>query len=548
MAEYYSLVIDCINHVRVMVHARECASAFLLNRRQCGYLVQDLLKVSESLEARGAESLDHGSRRTVLLHLHATVKRAQVLVTRCCCESSSWLAAAMALGDTKEEVHAILLGLRQWSFLLDVATICASSGPGSDLQSAQVQELLETGEESYQRLSKQQSKMRIAIQDAARQDQEELLERIANHPSVGEERPDDEDFIRGVYLKGQLTSTRPETLESVEGLRAHAFVGPLGSGACGMVMKVKWLGQEVALKILKEIARTEATLLGQVRHPNIVRLFHYWEEQSPRPHSRILMELMPGDLQQHIANAVGKRSASPRAPEKGDGGGMPFSLPVAIDTMLQVAQAMRHVHEKKLAHRDLKTSNILVQPVGEECSELHMEGYLEVKLADFGSSKAYTNSSISGDLTRNTGTTVYGAPEIFGKEEIARERNFPPKADVWSFGMTCSEILTGRAPFADDTARSTLHKRIMKNGLRPRLPSDCPEYLRFCITSCWELQPQRRPSFSDLCRMLKHALSLSLGLVDVESSKRLFAYQTSGGALKASVLSLQPQDDSRISR
>jgi serine/threonine protein kinase len=191
------------------------------------------------------------------------------------------------------------------------------------------------------------------------------------------------------------------------------------------------------------------------------------------------------------------------------------------------------LHEKKLAHRDLKTSNILVKPVDEGYLELYREGYLEVKLADFGSAKAYVNSSQTGDLTRNTGTTVYGAPEIFEKEKVLRERNFPRKADVWSFGMTCSEILTGEMPFADDACRSTLHKRIVKNGLRPSLPEECPDYLQFCIKSCWELQPQRRPSFSDLCRMLRHAKLLSLGLMDVESSKFLVDYQTQAGVMKS---------------
>ena len=129
------------------------------------------------------------------------------------------------------------------------------------------------------------------------------------------------------------------------------------------------------------VERTEATLLGQVEHPNIVRLFHYWEEstisQIRGPHSRILMELMPGDLLHHIKNvlAIARRPGGSRPSEAGDRtAGMPFLLPVAIDTMLQVAQAMRHVHEKKLTHRDLKTPNILVKPVSEEYLELHNEG------------------------------------------------------------------------------------------------------------------------------------------------------------------------------
>jgi serine/threonine protein kinase len=362
--------------------------------------------------------------------------------------------------------------------------------------------------------------MRNAIEAAARLDQEELLERIAWSR--------EDDYIRRAYLKCRLNHTEGE-LQNFEGLKTYTISRDLGSGASGMVLQVNWLGQELALKILRVIDRTEATILDHVQHPNIVRLLHYWEEHAQNgPRSCIIMELMPRDLQKHIGNLLGKQLVAPLKRSH-----MPFSLPVAIDTMLQVAQAMRVLHENKLTHRDLKTSNILVKLVDEGYLELCREGYLEVKLADFGSGKAYVNSSQTRDLTRNTGTTVYGAPEIFEKEKVLRERNFPPKADVWSFGMTCSEILTGKIPFEDDAYRSTLHKRIAKNGLRPSLPEDCPDYLQFCIKSCWDLQPQRRPSFSDLCRMLRHAKLLSLGLMDVESSKYLFAYQTQAGVMKS---------------
>lgn len=237
------------------------------------------------------------------------------------------------------------------------------------------------------------------------------------------------------------------------------------------------------------------------------------------------MELMPTDLWRFIKLKRQQASSPSQQGGKCIGVTMPFLLPVAIDIMLQVAEGMRYLHvNRKVTHRDLKTSNILVKPVSESTSiELHNQGYLEVKLADFGLAKAYLNSSISGILTPNAGTSVYGAPEIFGKEEVQRRTNFPPKADVWSFGMTCSEILTGEVPFADEP-RKDLHKRISKDGLRPVLPHDCPEYVQFCIRSCLELQPERRPSFSDICRLLRHAKFLSLGLMHFQINSCFFAY------------------------
>ncbi|KAG0622176.1 hypothetical protein M758_3G077300 [Ceratodon purpureus] len=543
MADYYSLTMASIQNVQAKVQGELNASILQLNKRQCEYVAQQLLKVSQLLQAQGAENLNKQGclYRIVLLHLHATVKRAQILVDTCCCENSSWLAAAMALGDTKEEVMAILLDLHQWTFLIDIA-ICASAGAAQESQS----QLWEIGEEGYQRLLKPRSKMHTMIQDAARQDQEDLLEKITS--SLKLEDQHGADYIRGVYLKSRLHHMEGD-LEGLDELKAYRISRDLGSGASGMVLEIEWLEQDLALKILKVIDRTESTVLGRLQHPNIVRLYHYWEDLTPYPRSCIVMELMPTDLQKHIVNVMGKQSKLPLKSKKGASVCMPFSLSVVIDIMLQVAEAMRQLHENKLTHRDLKTSNVLVKPVSERYMELHTEGYLEVKLADFGSAKAYANSSISGDLTRNTGTTAYGAPEIFEKEITERERNFPPKADVWSFGMTCSEVVTGRVPFADDTgARSTLHKRIIKNGLRPSIPEECPEYLQFCIKCCWELQPQRRPSFSDLCRMLRHAKLLSLGLMDMETSKSLFAYQTSAGVLKSGGNSVLQKKEPKMSR
>ncbi|KAG0622173.1 hypothetical protein M758_3G077100 [Ceratodon purpureus] len=541
MADHLSLVMDCIQYVQDKVQGGDAASTIQLNRSQCEYVAQELLKLSQSLHCRGVHEFDRGIARTALLHLHAAVKRAHMLVERCCCENSSWLAVAIMMGDTQEEVISILLDLHQWKFVLDIA-ICASVG-GS--RNAQLQ-IWESGEEGYQRLLKKHSKMQNAIRDASRQDQKELLERIASSGGKGDQCSD--DHIRRVYLKSWLNPAEGE-MQSVENqLNAWTFSRALGKGASGMVLQVKWLGQELALKKLEVIDRTEATVLGRLQHPRIVRLFHYWEEHGERddPHSCIIMELMPTDLQKHIRNVLRRQSGLVVPSKKRVIPSTPFSLPVAIDTMLQVAQAMWELHEKKLTHRDLKTSNILVKPVSEGYLELHSEGYLEVKLADFGSAKAYANTSQTGDLTRNTGTTVYGAPEIFEKEKKLRERSFPPKADVWSFGMTCSEILTGEVPF-DAESRPTLHTRIIKNGLRPSLPEACPEYLQFCIRSCWELQPQKRPSFYDMCRMLRHAKLLSLGLLDAMDIEPVFAYQSSSAyVLKSGVHSLHLQEGAKM--
>jgi serine/threonine protein kinase len=76
---------------------------------------------------------------------------------------------------------------------------------------------------------------------------------------------------------------------------------------------------------------------------------------------------------------------------------------------------------------------------------------MQVKLADFGESKFYNKTETSSLQMHMVGTHVYAAPEVFTQEVVLDNNNpkFPSKADVWSFAMVCSEILTGEQPCKD---------------------------------------------------------------------------------------------------
>jgi serine/threonine protein kinase len=152
------------------------------------------------------------------------------------------------------------------------------------------------------------------------------------------------------------------------------------------------------------------------------------------------------------------------------------------------------------------------------------ERYLHVKLVDFGIAKTYNMTETFSTQTPSRGTPTYAAPEVkFGQPVVHGEKSpkFPPKADVWSFAMVCSEILTGEQPFASEP-RATLRAKIINHNLRPPLPNDCPSYLRFCITSCWELSPKKRPNFSTICRNLMLAKTMSLGIIPLDICNHLF--------------------------
>jgi serine/threonine protein kinase len=90
---------------------------------------------------------------------------------------------------------------------------------------------------------------------------------------------------------------------------------------------------------------------------------------------------------------------------------------------------------------------------------------------------------------------------IAQEEEIAKE-NYPLKADVYSYGITCAEILTGKDPFPWPKYRRTDLLHVILKGGRPPLPDDCPTLLANLITRCWDTDPCNRPGFLQVCNEL----------------------------------------------
>ena len=164
--------------------------------------------------------------------------------------------------------------------------------------------------------------------------------------------------------------------------------------------------------------------------------------------------------------------------------------------MLQVAGTMRYMHSQKIVHHDLKPAHILVEAVND--AEFRMEGFVVAKLTEFG--------------LAHQGTRRWMAPEVFGADADNDEHlpvAYPFKTDVYSFGIVCSEILTGMAPFPDVQLRK-LYSLITdaRNPLRPELPESCPKSLATLIQECWHTDPVRRPPFTEICMMLRYIKAL----------------------------------------
>jgi hypothetical protein len=266
-----------------------------------------------------------------------------------------------------------------------------------------------------------------------------------------------------------------------------------GSRSYGSVYKGKWLGVNCAMKIFSQEVQNfqecekefkkEVNMIAKLNHPNIVKFLGYGISKEKKWERFIVMELMKNDLSKVISDLS----------KKGD---IPFTYFSAIDVMFQVAKAMCYLHKHKIYHRDLKPGNVLVSP--RKFGKLSVGECMYVKVADFGVSKMNVTGVIPSKLTDvNIGTTIYRAPEMGSNDLPLHE---PDKADVYSFGIMCSEILSGKAPF-ERVERLKIQDEV-KKGVRPKLPTNFNGLVSL-INECWSLDACNRPSFQAICERLK---------------------------------------------
>ncbi|KAJ7516219.1 hypothetical protein O6H91_22G047900 [Diphasiastrum complanatum] len=275
-----------------------------------------------------------------------------------------------------------------------------------------------------------------------------------------------------------------------------AWQKPLGQGAYGTVHEVQWLGNRFAGKLFQtadnESFKREAAILSTLQHCCIVQLWGCCIDDKLNT-CTLLVDLMTQDLFDFMEE---RASAAPgRSP--------PISYLVAVSIMLHIAEGMRYLHKRGVMHRDLKAKNVLVEPFHPLPMSANDVGFVWVKVCDFGMAK--TKLASSNFSSPHVGTNYWRAPEVFKDEAL--HKKYTKKADVYSFAMTCAEILTAKPPF-NQILNKDLYRLITAEGMRPSLPSSCPRYLAAYLQRCWATDPSHRPPFSEICRMLRHLKGL----------------------------------------
>ncbi|MCE9563593.1 MAG: protein kinase [Planctomycetes bacterium] len=259
--------------------------------------------------------------------------------------------------------------------------------------------------------------------------------------------------------------------------------GELGRGGMGVVYRARQTGlnRPVALKMVIAGAysdlttRTrfllEAESVAALEHTNIVKVFSFGEHDG---HPFLAMEFLPGG---NLADRVKT--------------GGPLPAREATTLMAKVAAAVAHAHTRGVVHRDIKPANVLLTADGDP------------RLTDFGLAKVgRSDLSVTGQVL---GTPAYMAPE----QAAGRVREVGTPADVYALGAVLYDLLTGRPPFAGDSAAATLHmvlscepERLRKH--EPGVPRD----LETICMKCLEREPEKRyPTAQALADDLNRFLS-----------------------------------------
>lgn len=180
----------------------------------------------------------------------------------------------------------------------------------------------------------------------------------------------------------------------------------------------------------------------------------------------------------------------------GNRGLPPFEASKAFCYMIEIACGMKILHSKRTLHRDLKASNILVwSRTDEQDSGEGEEFYCAV--ADYECSIGVF------------GTTFWRAPEVLQALQDRRQPEFTTKVDVYSYAMTCFEILTGSVPF-EDHCKSDYS--VVISGVRPELPRDVNIHMRDLLSRCWHAIPDERPEFSEIVETVGLIMTMELNV------------------------------------
>ncbi len=271
----------------------------------------------------------------------------------------------------------------------------------------------------------------------------------------------------------------------------YDIIEELGSGGMGKVYRVfdNQIGEEVALKLIRpEIASNEKTIerfknelkiTRQISHKNVCKMYDLNEDNGSH---YLTMEYVPGEDLKSMIAMMGRLSAGQ-----------------VVSIAKQVCEGLAEAHRLGVVHRDLKSSNIIIDRKG------------NAHIMDFGIARSPKSRGITGPGAM-VGTSGYMSPEQVEAKRVDQ------RSDVYSLGVILFEMVTGRMPFNGDNSLSIAFKQKTEPPPNPRqFNSLIPEGLCLIILKCMEKDREKR--YQSAIEVLAELKKLE---EDISTAERVF--------------------------
>ena len=258
-------------------------------------------------------------------------------------------------------------------------------------------------------------------------------------------------------------------------------VSTLGVGSFGTAYLVQCMSNN-SLAVIKQIdiaqmseeerreTLNEAKILEVLNHPNIVKFREVYKTKKGK--LCIVMDYADdGDLQGKIKQRF---KTTDRQGRKNY-----MTEDELLNWFTQIALAMKHCHDKKILHRDLKSQNIFCTKKG------------IIKLGDFGIARVLSN-------TRSKAKTVVGTP-YYLSPEIIKSESYSFKSDIWSLGVLLYEMAALTPPFNAGSLHQ-LAQKIIQGNYAP-LPSHFSPAVSNILSMMLKRNPAQRPTIHQLLKV-----------------------------------------------
>jgi serine/threonine protein kinase/Tfp pilus assembly protein PilF len=251
--------------------------------------------------------------------------------------------------------------------------------------------------------------------------------------------------------------------------RRYQIIEELGKGGMGKVYKANdiEIKEKVALKLIKpeistdkntiERFQNELKFARKIRHKNVCQMYDLNRDEGTY---YITMEYVEGENLRDMIRMSGQ-----------------LGIGTAVSIAKQVCEGLAEAHKLGVIHRDLKPSNIMIDREG------------TVRIMDFGIARSLKDKGITGAGVM-IGTPEYMSPEQVEGKEVNRS------SDIYSLGAILYEMVTGRVPFAGETALAIALKQKTEEPEDPRefnshLSEDLSRLIMKCLEKDWDKRYQR---------------------------------------------------------